>query len=630
MDLPLFLPFEARGLTQKPEWAEFAPRLETQWEDLSRRFLQLYGHREDAEAQLAELVAEAFAAWRARPAVFQERDRRRPPASLWFQSQEQVGAVAYVDRWAGDFRALEARVPYLKELGVTYLHLMPFFLAPENESDGGYAVSSYRHTDPRLGTMDDVQHLAQVLDKEGIVLVADFVFNHTSHEHEWALKAREGDPVYQGYYWLFDHKDETAPWQAGLRDIFPETRKGSFTWDTGLAKWVWTTFNSFQWDLNYSNPEVLRAMARELTSLANRGLGILRLDAVAFVWKQQGTNCENLPGAHTLIQLFQAVARLACPSLLFLSEAIVHPDDIARYISPAECQLSYNPLLMAELWEASATKEVKLLELSLRTRHALPAGTAWVNYVRCHDDIGWTFADEDAAQVGINGYDHRQFLNKFYTGDFDGTFSRGVSFQHNPDTGDRRICGSAASLAGVEKARLDEDPAALQTALRRLTLLYGIAYSAGGLPLLYLGDELGVENWYGYEKDPAMVKDSRWVHRPLWSDADAAKRHDSTTVAGRVFERLLTLSRQRKAHAVFGTQGLEVLATGHPSVLAYRKVLGNQRLTVVGNFSETPVKVWAGVSGRDLLGSLVQQAQHPLELPACGLVWLYEEVTSAR
>ena len=352
---------------------------------------------------------------------------------------------------------------------------------------------------------------------------------------------------------------------------------------------------------------------------------MLRLDAVAFVWKKRGTNCENLPEAHTLIQIFQAVARLACPSLLFKSEAIVHPDDIARYISPAECQLSYNPLLMAELWEASATKEVKLLELSMKKRHQLAPGTSWVNYVRCHDDIGWTFADEDAAELGINGYDHRQFLNKFYTGDFPGTFSKGVGFQFNPITLDRRICGSAASLAGIEKARLDKDNEALERGLRRLTLLYGIAFSAGGIPLLYLGDEWGAENWYGYENQSTMAKDSRWVQRPAWNQAEFDSRHNRLTVAGRVFEQMVRLSRQRKAHAVFGTQAVEVLFSGHPSVLAFRKALGNQRLTVVGNFGESGVGVRLGASGRDLLSPLVQQADQILELPACGLFWLYEE-----
>ena len=615
---------ETLGLTAHRDWPEFASRLEAQFEGLSRRFHQLYGHLPDAQEQLNQLLAEAFNAWESRAEALRERDRRRPPANLWFESQEQVGAVAYVDRWAGSFRAIEERIPYLKELGITYLHLMPFFLAPE-DGDGGYAVSSYRHTDPKLGTMDELRHLAEVLEQEGIVLVADFVFNHTSDEHEWARKARDGDALHQGFYRLFEQKQETEPWQAGLRDIFPETRKGSFTWDAKMAKWVWTTFNSFQWDLNYANPEVLRAMAREMTSLANRGLGVLRLDAVAFVWKKAGTNCENLPEAHTLIQIFQAVARLACPSLLFKSEAIVHPDDIARYISPQECQLSYNPLLMAELWEASATKEVKLLELSLKKRHNLAPGTSWVNYVRCHDDIGWTFADEDAAEVGINGYDHRQFLNKFYTGDFPGTFSKGVGFQFNPITLDRRICGSAASLAGIERARLEKDDEAMQRGLRRLTLLYGIAYSAGGLPLLYLGDECGAENWYGYQNQPTMAKDSRWVHRPLWNQTDFESRHNPQTVSGRVFERLVMLARQRKAHAVFGTQAVEVLSSHHPSVLAYRKTLGNQRLTVVGNFSESEVSVRLGASGRDLLSPLVQQANEALTLPSCALVWLYEE-----
>jgi amylosucrase len=478
--------------------------------------------------------------------------------------------------------------------------------------------------------MADLEHLARVLEDAGIVLVADFVFNHTSDEHDWARQAKAGDAAHQDFYWMFDRQEETLPWQAGLRDIFPEVRRGSFTWFDEVGKWVWTTFHSFQWDLNYRNPRVFAAMAGEMVGLANRGIGILRLDAVAFVWKQMGTNCENLPQAHTIIRAFQAVARLACPSLLFKSEAIVHPDDILKYINPRECQLSYNPLLMAELWEAAATKQTKLLALSLAKRHSLPAGTSWVNYIRCHDDIGWTFADEDAAELFINGYDHRQFLNRFYTGDFPGTFARGVAFQHNPDTGDRRICGSAASLAGVERALVEKLPADLETALNRLVLLQTVTYIAGGIPLLYLGDEVAVLNRYDYVDDTTQAADSRWVHRPLWSDALAAQRHDQKTPAGRIFEAFVRLAQIRRDHPVLGVQALTVLEAGHPSVLAFAKEGAGKRITLVGNFADHPVTLAADTverllgpkPGTDLLSGKKVPAGKALDLPACGCVVL--------
>lgn len=620
--------WKARGLTASSVWPEFATRLDTEFSRLAGLLWSLYGQRPDFALQIEGLVAGLFVDFQARPEALKVRDRSLVPESGWFLASDQVGAVAYVDRFAGTFRGLEGRIPYLKELGVTYLHLMPFFLAPEHESDGGYAVSSYRHTNPALGSMDDLEHLATVLRSQGILLVADFVFNHTSDEHTWARAAQTGQQQFRDYYWLFDRQEDTLPWQATLRDIFPETRKGSFTWRADLNQWVWTTFNSFQWDLNYQNPAVFAAMAGEMVSLANRGIGILRLDAVAFVWKQLGTTCENLPQAHTIIQAFQSVARLVCPSLLFKSEAIVHPDDIAQYIDLRECQLSYNPLLMAELWEAAATKETKLLAHSLAKRHALPAGNTWVNYVRCHDDIGWTFADEDAAEVGIQGYDHRQFLNRFYTGEFPGTFSRGVSFQYNPNTGDRRICGSAASLAGLERARVENlDATEQQTALNRLLLLYTVAYTAGGIPLLYLGDEVAVENRYEYGDDPSQAADSRWVHRPLWSDALAAQRHDKRTNAGRVFEGLCRLAQIRRDNAVFGVQGLTVHATDHASVLAFSKEREGVRVTVVANFAEHPVTLdpWQvgqlfGGGGINLLTEQNLVSGSALELLACDVV----------
>lgn len=629
--------FAPAGRSRGAIHAEFEARLDAEFDNLASLLHQLYGTRPDFAYRLEEIVTDAWEAFRARPARLKERDRRFPPESGWFASNTQIGAVCYVDRWAGSFRGIAERIPYLRELGVTYLHLMPFFKCPEKENDGGYAVSSYRDTDPGLGTMADLEDLAVKLDRAGISLVADFIFNHTSDEHAWALAAKSGDERMRERYLTFP--DRTGPDEYGrtLRDIFPEARRGSFTWNPELGRWVWTTFHSYQWDLRYANPDVFAAMAREMTSLANRGISILRLDAVAFVWKRKGTSCENLPEAHTIIRAFQAVARLACPSLLFKSEAIVHPDDIARYISLRECQLSYNPLLMAELWEAAATKDVRLLRYSIWHRHDVPAGCAWVNYVRCHDDIGWTFADEDAAALGMKGGDHRKFLNDFYMGSFPGSFARGVSFQYNPDTGDRRICGTAASLAGIDRDSSRDPGKDRETALRRLLLLHGIAYSAGGIPLLYLGDELAVENDERWAEDPAHMGDSRWTHRPVWQEALARERHDLSTVTGRVFAAFVKMGKIRAAHDVFSAPGLEVLETGHPSVLAYRKTAarpdgGTESLIVIGNFAEqaatcAPLDPDSDGDPRDaawidLMTGMRYSISEPMALPPCGLLWL--------
>jgi len=610
--------------------AEFSARLDGEFRRLAELLWELYRDRPDFAFQLQALIEETFAGFQARPEPLRQRDRELPPESGWFLSGTQVGAVAYVDLFAGTFNGIVRRIPYLKELGVTWLHLMPFFLAPEKESDGGYAVSSYRHTNPVLGSMDDFELLAAKLSEEGIALVADFVFNHTSDEHEWAMQAKSGDPAHQDFYRVFADRADTAAYQASLRDIFPEARSGSFTWSPEMNKWVWTTFHSFQWDLNYANPAVFRAMAAEMVALANRGVSVLRLDAVAFIWKKIGTGCENLPQAHTIIKAFQSIARLACPSLLFKSEAIVHPDRIAEYIDLRECQVSYNPLLMAELWEASATKDARLLSLSMRKRHRLPAGCAWVNYVRCHDDIGWTFADEDAAELGIKGGDHRAFLNDFYLGTFPGSFSRGVSFQYNPATGDRRICGTAASLAGIERAATEGAGEDLDTAIRRVLLLYGVAFSAGGVPLIYLGDELGALNDYGYEDDPAKAADSRWVHRLAWNDNLVERKNDQSGIPGRVHAGVCMLARHRKAHAVFGVQAVTVVDTGCRAVLAFRKQAPGELLTVVGNFSDHPMEldldaaghVLAGRQGTDLLSGKLVLPGEPLELEPCELLWI--------
>jgi glycosidase len=584
-------------------WQEFRERLQKYFPALFDLYLGLYGTRYDFFYHLEDLLLSLARSWFARPADLRRLDRDREQNPLWFQSNKMLGGVCYVDLFAGDLEGVRSKIPYFQELGLTYLHLMPLFKAPEGENDGGYAVSSYREVHPPLGTMEQLASLARDFRGAGISLVVDLVFNHTSDEHIWAERAKAGDEDFADFYRIFPSREMPDAYERSLREIFPDEHAGAFTYFPDLftspiseenggrvrdGGWVWTTFHSYQWDLNYANPAVFNRMAEEMLFLANQGVEVIHLDAVAFIWKQLGTSCENLPEAHRLIQAFNAVARITSPALLFKSEAIVHPDDVVKYIDPAECQLSYNPLLMALLWNSLATRKVRLLSQALAARYRIHPETAWVNYVRVHDDIGWTFSDDDAAILGVNGYDHRRFLNEFFRGRFEGSFARGLPFQENPKTGDCRISGTCASLAGLEKALNEEGPEQIELAIRRILLIHGVILTAGGIPLLYLGDELGTLNDYGYLDDPAHARDSRWVHRPRADWEKYARRDDPTCPEGRVYQGLRSLIALRKESDAFSGGELVIIPTENDHVLGFIRRHDGQRAVILANFSEFP------------------------------------------
>ncbi len=568
------------------DWSIFLSRLNRYLPQLLERLITLYGGHYDFFFHLETLLETITQAWLARPQSLKVLDKQREKQPDWFQSQKMLGGVCYVDLFAGDLEGIRQRIPYFQELGLTYLHLMPLFRSPPGENDGGYAISSYREVDPKLGTIDQLRDLADDLRSHGISLVLDFVFNHTSNEHQWAERARKGDPQYQNFYRMFPDRRMPNAYEVHLREIFPEEHPGSFTYFEDIQKWVWTTFHSNQWDLNYNNPEVFNKMAGEMLFLANQGVEILRLDAVAFIWKALGTSCENLPEAHKIIQAFNAIARIAAPSLLFKSEAIVHPDEVAKYIHPDECQLSYNPLLMALLWNTLATREVDLLRYSMEKRFTIPEGSAWVNYIRSHDDIGWTFSDEDAAALGINAFDHRQFLNAFYTGRFEGSFARGLPFQENPKTGDARISGTCASLAGLEKALNEETAREVDLAIRRILLIHNIILTIGGIPLIYLGDEVGMLNDYHYREDPAKREDSRWVHRFSADPKRYEQRHDPDTVPGRIYQNLRDLIVRRKNEPLFAANTPVFIDCGNPHIFGYICKKEDHQIVLLNNFSD--------------------------------------------
>jgi glycosidase len=566
-----------------PADTTFEKRLRRCFPQVFRLLLVIYGSRYDFFYHLEHILITAAQLYTERPARLKALDQQREHDLPWFQTEQMIGAFCYVEQFAGTLNRLRAKLPYLEELKLNYLHLMPLFRTPEN-SDGGYAVSSFREINPALGTMDELRALADELRDRDIDLVLDFVFNHTSDEHDWALKARSGDEFYRDFYRFFPDRALPDQYAVNLREIFPDQAPGNFTYLEDLGEWVWTTFRPFQWDLNYENPDVFRAILGDMLFLANQGIAVLRLDAVPFIWKEMGTSCENLPQTHTIIQAYNALTRIVCPGVLFKSEAIVHPRDVASYIGWEECPISYNPTLMVELWEALATREVKLLRQSMQSYFAMPDNCAWINYARSHDDIGWGFADEDAAAVGINGYDHRQFLNAFYTGKFPGSFAKGEPFNYNPQNQDMRISGSTASLAGLERAIELNDDVEIEHAIRRIVLLQSIVLSAGGIPLFSLGDEVGTTNDYSYRDDPARADDNRWLHRPRIDWDKMERRHDSTTIEGRIFQQISRLIDLRRQTPAIGGDDTRFFDTRNAHIFGYVR---SNELLVLCNFSET-------------------------------------------
>lgn len=607
------------GLTKK-DATLFTKRLEAHFPSLFEKYTYVYGHQYDCYYHLQKLVETLRDGIKKRKPALKKLDENRLKSPLWYRDENQVGLACYVDLMGPTLNDLHKRIPYYKALGVTYLHLMPLYDAPAGDSDGGYAVSDYRKVNPILGTTEDLEKLADALLKEGINLVLDFVFNHTSDEHRWAKAALEGERQYQNYYYMYDDRTIPDQYEQTLREIFPQVRRGSFTFNEQMQKWVWTTFNSFQWDLNYSNPEVFNAITSEMLFLANIGSAALRLDALAFIWKEMGTNCENQEKAHVLIQAFTCCLEIAAPAVVFKSEAIVHPDEVNKYIGSDECKLSYNPLLMALLWNSLATRKTRLLTRSMQKSFPIADDCTWVNYVRCHDDIGWTFDDNVAQELGINGHDHRFFLNQFFTGRFEGSFANGVPFAENPSNGDCRVCGSLASLCGLESALQNGDSKGVEEAVSRMLLLYGITFSIGGIPLLYSSDEIAKLNDYSYRNDETKQHDDRWVNRIAVTPEDISlamgevnrELSQQEEASVNVFNGLQHMLEIRKNNAVFGKAKTFILEASNQHCFAFlRENEHGEKLLVLSNFSEYPQQVDGEIlttldrnPGEDLLSSI--------------------------
>ncbi|WP_210526535.1 alpha-amylase family protein [Rubellimicrobium arenae] len=624
-----------------PRKAAADPLFDLRWRralrDLRGPLARLYGDAHDVPALLDRVRAVAEGRWRERPADLRALDLLRDVDPEWFLSQDMVAYVAYADRFCGTIAEIPRTIPYLRDLGVTYLHLMPCLMPRPGQSDGGYAVMDYRRIDPRLGTMDDLEQAARALRAQGISVCLDLVLNHTAKEHDWAERARAGDPFFQAFYLMFDDDRLPRDYEATLVDIFPDQAPGSFTFYPDLNKWVWTTFNEYQWDLNWANPEVFLAVLDTILHLANKGVEVFRLDAVAFMWKRLGTTCQNLPEVHDILQAIVQATRAAAPAVIHKAEAIVGPRDLVPYLGQGGhegkvAQLAYHNNLMVQFWSSLASRDTRLMTQVLRTHFPERFSRAsFATYIRCHDDIGWAITDEDAARIPyLQAHAHRNFLADFYNGSFPGSFARGADFQSNALTGDRRTNGSFASLAGLEAAIESGDPTLIDHAIARILMGHALIASFGGIPLLYMGDELGMLNDHGYRQDPELAPDGRWMHRPRMDWPLVAGLPDRPrSPAARIHDGVRAIMAARKRLEALAAQvPTRILDTGHPALFALLRADAIRPLTCVFNFTEHPQRIACRSLGLDdhledaLAGRRVGVEEGELRLSPYQALWL--------
>jgi len=601
----------------------FAKRLQKHHDELRWLYMELY----DNDSMFAELCDQMHAYYLARDRKMKALDQKREKAPAWFRGKDMLGMMLYIDNFAGTIQGLQKKLPYLESCHVNYIHLMPFLDSPEGHSDGGYAVADFRKVRPDLGSMDDLAKLSEECHERGISLCMDFVMNHTSEDHEWARRARQGEGEYMSRYFFYDNYDIPARYEETVPQVFPTTAPGNFTWLAENGHYVMTTFYPYQWDLNYANPRVFNEMMYNFLYLANQGMDIIRIDAVPYIWKELGTQCRNLQQVHTIVRMMRMIGEIVCPGVVLLGEVVMEPEKVVPYfgtVEKPECHMLYNVTTMATTWNCVATRDVRLLKMQMNVVNSLPKKYTFLNYLRCHDDIGWGLDFGTLQTWGMEEVAHKKYLNDYFTGNYPGSVSRGELYNDDPRLGDARFCGTTASMCGVESAGFEQDQQKMQEAIRMDIMLHAYMLTQSGIPMLYSGDEVGQVNDYTYKQEPGKAVDSRYIHRGRFQWDLAAECEDTETVAGQIFQALGQLVTIRRREKVFDADADCLVAdAGDDAVLCLIRTKGKEQMMGLFNFHDRERNVAVEQDGiwKDMLHGNVQDVQD-ITLPGHGFVWL--------
>ena len=572
--------------------ATYRKRFDRHFEELRWLYMELYGN----SSMFAELCDNMKRFYMERNTDLRASDASREKRPDWYKQNDMMGMMFYIDNFAGNMKGVQEKLDYVEQCGVNYIHLMPFLDTPEGRSDGGYAVSDFRKVQEKLGTMEDLEHLTAACHEKDINVCMDFVMNHTSEDHEWAKRARQGDGEYMSRYFFFDNWDIPAKYEQTVPQVFPTTAPGNFTWLPDAGHFVMTSFYPYQWDLNYRNPRVFNEMMYNFLFLANKGIDIVRIDAVPYIWKELGTTCRNLQQVHTIVRMMRMIGEIVCPGILLLGEVVMEPEKVVPYfgtVEKPECHMLYNVTTMATTWHTVATRDVSLLKKQLDIVDGLPKDYVFLNYLRCHDDIGWGLDYATLEQEGMMERSHKQYLNDYFQGYAGNSTSRGELYNADPVTGDARFCGTTASMCGIEKAGFEQDPEAMELAIRKDLMLHAYMFMQSGIPVLYSGDEIAQVNDYTYKDDPNKVADSRYIHRGVMHWDLAEKRNDPSTVEGKMFLGLQKLEQIRKEEKAFVSYAdTWTVETWEKGVLCIGRFYDGEKIYGLFNFSEYDKTAW--------------------------------------
>ncbi len=602
----------------------YLERFNRHYDELRWLYMELY----DNDGMFAELCENMRCFYEERNRDLRKSDKEREKNPDWYKSNDMLGMMFYIDNFAGTMKGVEAKLDYIEACNVNYIHLMPFLDTVEGRSDGGYAVADFRKVQKKLGTMEDLEDLTAACHQKNINVCMDFVMNHTSEDHEWAKRARQGEGEYMSRYFFYDNEAIPAQYERTVPQVFPTTAPGNFTWLPEVGHFVMTTFYPYQWDLNYRNPRVFNEMMYNFLYLANRGIDIIRIDAVPYIWKELGTQSRNLPQVHTIVRMMRMIGEIVCPGILLLGEVVMEPEKVAPYfgtIEKPECHMLYNVTTMATTWHTVATRDVRLLKRQLDIVNSLPKEYVFLNYLRCHDDIGWGLDYGTLMTEGIGEVSHKKYLNDYFRGYCGSSNSRGELYNEDPVTGDARFCGTTASMCGVERAVYEKNEAMLASAIQMDVMLHAYMFMQSGIPVLYSGDEIGQLNDYSYKEDPNKAADSRYIHRGAMHWELVKNIADQETMEGRLFGRLKELEEIRKKENVFVTDAdTWTIETWEPGVLCICRCKDGDKLIGLFNFSEYNKTAWINETDgeyEDLISGRRMRASG-VNIPAYGFYYL--------
>ncbi len=602
----------------------FVKRFERHFDELKWLYIELY----ENDSMFAELCDNLYRFYKERNKELKKLDKEREEDPNWYKSNDLLGMMLYIDNFAGNMKGVQEKLDYLEKCNVNYIHLMPFLDTVEGRSDGGYAVADFRKVQEKLGTMDDLEELTAACHEKKMNVCMDFVMNHTSEDHEWAKRARQGDGEYMSRYFFFNNDTIPKMYEQTVPQVFPTTAPGNFTWLPDAGHFVMTSFYPYQWDLNYRNPRVFNEMMYNFLYLANKGIDIIRIDAVPYIWKELGTQCRNLKQVHTIVRMMRIISEIVCPSVLLLGEVVMEPEKVVPYfgtVEKPECHMLYNVTTMATTWHTVATRDVSLLKKQLDIVNGLPKQYVFLNYLRCHDDIGWGLDYGTLMTEGKGERSHKQYLNDYFQGYAGDSNSRGELYNADPVSGDARFCATTASMCGIEKAGFEQDDAAMERAIRFDVTLHAYMFMQSGIPVLYSGDEIAQVNDYSYKEDQNKADDSRYIHRGKMNWENAAKIDHPETVEARVFTSLNKLEEIRKSEKAFVSYADSwTIDTWDAGILGMGRYYDGDKIIGLFNFSEYDRIAWVnetdGIYEDILTGQIVQPAA--LNVPAYGFYYL--------